>query len=151
MKCIHYDYRSNPPARLCYECCSIHRAIVLAAAPGEVLPLFPEPTHCFSSRAGSLSVVIDDHKVCCVHACACVYSVCLSLCGCICVYVCVCTCVYRLFFFSSTLVTYNGSILLHYAPSLFATQCTTYQRSKMVHQLERSRTLGSHNLTSNDQ
>ena len=39
------------------------RAIVLAAAPGEILPQFPEPTHCFSSRAGSLSVVIDDRKV----------------------------------------------------------------------------------------
>lgn len=40
-----------------------YRAIVLAAAPGEILPQFPEPTHCFSSRAGSLSVVIDDRKV----------------------------------------------------------------------------------------
>ena len=47
---------------------------MIAAAPGEVLPLFPEPTHCFSSRAGSLSVVIDDHKVnrVCVCVCACV-------------------------------------------------------------------------------
>ena len=35
---------------------SVFRAIVLAAAPGEVLPRFPEPTHCFS-------VVIDDRKV----------------------------------------------------------------------------------------
>ena len=41
----------------------LSRAIVLAAAPGEILPQFPEPTHCFSSRAGSLSVVIDDRKV----------------------------------------------------------------------------------------
>ena len=42
---------------------SVSRAIVLAAAPGEVLPQFPEPTYCFSTRAGSLSVVIDDRKV----------------------------------------------------------------------------------------
>lgn len=40
-----------------------HRAIVLAAAPGEKLPNFPEPTHCFSPRAVQLTVVIDDDKV----------------------------------------------------------------------------------------
>lgn len=45
--------------------CSPHkyRAIVLAAAPGEKLPNFPEPTHCFSPRAVQLTVVIDDDKV----------------------------------------------------------------------------------------
>jgi DNA (cytosine-5)-methyltransferase 1 len=40
-----------------------YRAIVLAAAPGEKLPNFPEPTHCFSPRAVQLTVVIDDDKV----------------------------------------------------------------------------------------
>ena len=39
------------------------RAIVIAAAPGEKLPNFPEPTHCFSPRAVQLTVVIDDEKV----------------------------------------------------------------------------------------
>ena len=39
------------------------RAIILAAAPGEVLPFYPEPTHCFSPRAVQLTVVIDDKKV----------------------------------------------------------------------------------------
>lgn len=29
------------------------RAIILAAAPGEKLPFFPEPTHCFSGTAYS--------------------------------------------------------------------------------------------------
>ncbi|KAG1714242.1 DNA (cytosine-5)-methyltransferase 1 [Nymphon striatum] len=38
------------------------RAIILAAAPGEVLPVFPEPTHVFTMRACTLSVVIDDKK-----------------------------------------------------------------------------------------
>ena len=52
----------------------LFRAIILAAAPGEVLPRFPEPTHCFSSRAGSLSVVIDDRKVHShTHACTLVF------------------------------------------------------------------------------
>ena len=35
----------------------------MAAAPGETLPLFPEPTHIFSPRACQLTVVIDDRKV----------------------------------------------------------------------------------------
>lgn len=39
------------------------RAIILAAAPGEVLPFYPEPTHCFSPRAVQLTVVVDDKKV----------------------------------------------------------------------------------------
>ncbi|XP_034290201.1 DNA (cytosine-5)-methyltransferase 1 [Pantherophis guttatus] len=38
------------------------RAIVLAAAPGEKLPLFPEPLHVFAPRACQLSVVVDDKK-----------------------------------------------------------------------------------------
>ena len=41
-----------------------HRAIVLAAAPGEKLPSFPDPTHVFSPRACQLTVVVDDKKVC---------------------------------------------------------------------------------------
>ena len=39
------------------------RAIIMAAAPGEVLPLYPEPTHCFSPRAIQLTVMVDDKKV----------------------------------------------------------------------------------------
>uniref|UniRef100_A0A8C6W4E4 DNA (cytosine-5)-methyltransferase n=1 Tax=Nannospalax galili TaxID=1026970 RepID=A0A8C6W4E4_NANGA len=38
------------------------RAIILAAAPGEKLPLFPEPLHVFAPRACQLSVVVDDRK-----------------------------------------------------------------------------------------
>ena len=38
------------------------RAIILAAAPGESLPLFPEPLHVFAPRACQLSVVVDDKK-----------------------------------------------------------------------------------------
>lgn len=38
------------------------RAIIIAAAPGEKLPLYPEPTHVFSPRAVQLSVVVDDKK-----------------------------------------------------------------------------------------
>ena len=36
------------------------RVIILAAAPGEKLPLFPEPTHCFSASACKLSVKVDN-------------------------------------------------------------------------------------------
>lgn len=38
------------------------RAIILAAAPGERLPLYPEPEHVFAPRACQLSVVVDDCK-----------------------------------------------------------------------------------------
>ncbi|XP_045146253.1 DNA (cytosine-5)-methyltransferase 1 isoform X3 [Echinops telfairi] len=38
------------------------RAIILAAAPGEKLPLFPEPLHVFAPRACQLSVVVDNRK-----------------------------------------------------------------------------------------
>lgn len=38
------------------------RAIILAAAPGEKLPYYPEPTHAFSPRACQLSVVVDNKK-----------------------------------------------------------------------------------------
>ena len=38
------------------------RAFILAAAPGEKLPLFPEPTHVFSRRGCQLTVVVDDQK-----------------------------------------------------------------------------------------
>ena len=36
------------------------RAIILAAAPGEKLPFYPEPRHVFSPSACQLSVQIDD-------------------------------------------------------------------------------------------
>ncbi|XP_030050731.1 DNA (cytosine-5)-methyltransferase 1-like [Microcaecilia unicolor] len=36
------------------------RANILAAAPGEKLPMFPEPLHVFAPRACQLSVVVDD-------------------------------------------------------------------------------------------
>lgn len=39
------------------------RAIILAAAPGHKLPLYPEPLHVFSSRACQRSVVVDEKKV----------------------------------------------------------------------------------------
>lgn len=38
------------------------RAIILAAAPGEKLPRYPESLHVFAPRACSLSVVVDDKK-----------------------------------------------------------------------------------------
>ena len=38
------------------------RAIILAAAPGEQLPLFPEPLHTFSARSGSLIAQVGDRK-----------------------------------------------------------------------------------------
>uniref|UniRef100_A0A1B6C2M8 DNA (cytosine-5)-methyltransferase n=1 Tax=Clastoptera arizonana TaxID=38151 RepID=A0A1B6C2M8_9HEMI len=38
------------------------RAIIMAAAPGEVLPLYPEPTHTFNPHATQLSVMVDDMK-----------------------------------------------------------------------------------------
>lgn len=38
------------------------RAIILAAAPGEKLPLYPEPLHVFAPRACSLNVVVDEKK-----------------------------------------------------------------------------------------
>ncbi|XP_014605619.1 PREDICTED: DNA (cytosine-5)-methyltransferase PliMCI-like [Polistes canadensis] len=38
------------------------RLIILAAAPGEMLPKYPEPTHVFSKRACRLSVLVDNKK-----------------------------------------------------------------------------------------
>ena len=38
------------------------RAFILAAAPGEKLPLFPEPTHVFSRRGCQLSVAVGDRR-----------------------------------------------------------------------------------------
>ena len=38
------------------------RAIILAAAPGEQLPLYPEPLHTFSARGGSLMALVGDRK-----------------------------------------------------------------------------------------
>lgn len=37
--------------------------ILIAAAPGEILPKYPEPTHVFSKRCCSLTVMIDNKKV----------------------------------------------------------------------------------------
>lgn len=37
--------------------------IILAAAPGQMLPKYPEPTHVFSKRACQLSVLVDNKKV----------------------------------------------------------------------------------------
>ena len=45
-----------------FHICS-SRAIILAAAPGEKLPLYPEPTHTFSPKGMALTVMIDDKKV----------------------------------------------------------------------------------------
>lgn len=36
------------------------RAIILAAAPGETLPLYPEPLHTFSLKSGSLTAQVDE-------------------------------------------------------------------------------------------
>lgn len=38
------------------------RMILIAAAPGEILPKFPEPTHVFSKRCCSLTIMIDNKK-----------------------------------------------------------------------------------------
>ncbi|KAH7957108.1 hypothetical protein HPB52_015343 [Rhipicephalus sanguineus] len=38
------------------------RAIILAAAPGERLPLYPEPQHVFAPRACQLTVMVDERK-----------------------------------------------------------------------------------------
>lgn len=40
-----------------------YRMIILAAAPGEILPKYPEPTHVFSKRACKLNVLVDNKKV----------------------------------------------------------------------------------------
>ncbi|RLU14961.1 hypothetical protein DMN91_012848, partial [Ooceraea biroi] len=39
------------------------RMIILAAAPGEILPKYPEPMHVFNRRCCSLSVVVDNKKM----------------------------------------------------------------------------------------
>nr|CAD7458370.1 unnamed protein product [Timema tahoe] len=41
------------------------RAIILAAAPGEVLPSFPQHTHVFNPRACQLTLMVDDNKYQC--------------------------------------------------------------------------------------
>ncbi|XP_012137658.2 DNA methyltransferase 1a isoform X2 [Megachile rotundata] len=38
------------------------RMVILAAAPGQTLPKYPEPTHVFSKRACQLSVLVDNKK-----------------------------------------------------------------------------------------
>lgn len=42
------------------------RMIILAAAPGERLPSYPEPLHVFSKRASHVSVSVDEKKVECI-------------------------------------------------------------------------------------
>lgn len=43
--------------------------IILAAAPGQTLPKYPEPTHVFSKRACQLSVLVDNKKVNSIYRC----------------------------------------------------------------------------------
>lgn len=38
------------------------RLIIMAAAPGEILPLYPEPTHVFNKNASGLIINIDNNK-----------------------------------------------------------------------------------------
>jgi len=47
---------------------SRHRVIILAAAPGEVLPLYPEPTHVFTSKSNSIRVNVNGRGVSCKHS-----------------------------------------------------------------------------------
>jgi len=49
--------------------CFTIRAIILAAAPGEILPNYPEPTHVFNLKACQLSVMVDDKKVMLYFSC----------------------------------------------------------------------------------
>lgn len=37
--------------------------IILAAAPGEILPKYPEPMHVFNKRCCSVHVVVDNKRV----------------------------------------------------------------------------------------
>lgn len=54
----------NACTALFYACYfTINRAIIIAAAPGEVLPHLPAPLHVFNPRACRLSIVVDDKKV----------------------------------------------------------------------------------------
>ena len=60
---------SNLDISICIPVCihvpgfHLFRAIILAAAPGEQLPVFPEPLHTFAPRAMQTSVMVDDRKV----------------------------------------------------------------------------------------
>ena len=56
---IHFTVCLHPPHLDFY----LFRAIILAAAPGEKLPVFPEPLHTFAPRAMQTSVMVDDKKV----------------------------------------------------------------------------------------
>ncbi|KOC65410.1 DNA (cytosine-5)-methyltransferase 1 [Habropoda laboriosa] len=49
------------------------RMIILAAAPGQKLPKYPEPTHAFSKRACQLSVLVDNKKVSNIYHCILIY------------------------------------------------------------------------------
>lgn len=51
------------PSHFTEVICVFDRAIILAAAPGEKLPFFPEPQHVFAPRAMQLSVQVDDKNV----------------------------------------------------------------------------------------
>lgn len=65
--------------------------ILIAAAPGEILPQFPAPTHVFTNKGGlaSRNMTVDNEKVCSyififfifmfyiyVYKCKTVYSLC---------------------------------------------------------------------------
>uniref|UniRef100_A0A2K5SBK4 DNA (cytosine-5)-methyltransferase 1 n=1 Tax=Cebus imitator TaxID=2715852 RepID=A0A2K5SBK4_CEBIM len=52
-----------PQARRCGVAQTRRRTIILAAAPGEKLPLFPEPLHVFAPQACPLSVVVGDKEI----------------------------------------------------------------------------------------
>lgn len=37
--------------------------IILAAAPGEILPKYPEPMHVFNKRCCSVNAIVDNKRV----------------------------------------------------------------------------------------
>jgi hypothetical protein len=60
---IHRPIHVYHSSSLFFCICFSSRAIILAAAPGEILPNYPEPMHVFNLKACQLSVVVDDKKV----------------------------------------------------------------------------------------
>lgn len=46
-----------------YNLSNFFRMIILAAAPGEILPKYPEPMHVFNKRCCSVHVVVDNKRV----------------------------------------------------------------------------------------
>ncbi len=55
-----YMLGTGPCHYIFHYACS--RAIILAAAPGEKLPFYPEPTHVFAKRGMQLSVQVDEKR-----------------------------------------------------------------------------------------